>query len=136
MKINAYLSFSGDCKEALTYYRDVLGGEIVSMETYAGSPMADMAGPDWQDKIMHGGLETGGLTLMGSDVTPDRYEKPQGCHLSISVDDPAEADRIFAALAESGEIVMPIDTTFWAERFGMLTDRFGQQWMVNCDAKT
>ena len=136
MKINAYLSFAGDCEDALEYYQSVLGGEITMMETYAGSPMADHVGEDWQSKIMHGSLQTGQMDLMGCDVAPDRYEKPQGCHLSINVNSAADADRIFAALAEGGQIVMPIDKTFWSERFGMVTDRFGQNWMVNCDAES
>lgn len=133
MKINAYLSFDGSCEEALKFYQSVLGGELSSMETYGGSPASEMVGPDWQDKIMHGSLETGEMTLMGSDLGPDQYQKPQGCHLAVDVKDPGEADRIFAALAEGGNVVMPIDKTFWAERFGMLTDRFGQNWMVNCE---
>ena len=134
MKINAYLSFDGSCEEALKYYQSVLGGEITSMDTYGGSPASDMAGPDWQDKIMHGSLETGEMTLMGSDLAPDHYQKPQGCHLAIDVKEVAEAERIFAALADGGEVVMPIDKTFWAERFGMLVDRFGTNWMVNCES--
>lgn len=133
MKLNVYLNFPGTCKEAMTFYRDVLNGDLVSMETYKGSPAEEMAGPDWADKIMHSTLSFANMDLMGSDVGPDRFIEPQGYNISVAVDSVAEAERVFGALAKGGAVVMPLEETFWAARFGMLTDRYGISWMVNCN---
>jgi len=133
MQLNPYLHFAGNCREAFGFYHKSLGGEIKMMSTYADTPMAAEMSPDWQDKIVHARLITDGAVLMGSDSPPERFAKPQGFTVSIDVADPAEADRIFAALSEGGEVSMPIGKTFWAERFGMFTDKFGVPWMVNCE---
>jgi PhnB protein len=82
---------------------------------------------------MHASLKAAGAVLMGSDAPPDRYKKPEGISVSIHVKEPAEAERIFHALAENGSVQMPIQETFWSVRFGMLVDRFGIPWMVNCE---
>jgi PhnB protein len=134
MKLNIYLSFSGDCREAINHYHAVLGGEITALETYGGSPAEGMAPADWEDKIMHTTLHVGEMDLMASDVGPGQFEQPQGYNVSVQVDDVDEAERVFAGLSEGGEIVMPLEETFWAARFGMLKDRFGINWMVNCNA--
>ena len=136
MKLNVYLNFPGTCEEAFTFYNNVLGGEITSMERYAGSPMEDMAPADWQDKILHASMHVADMDLMASDVGPDRFVNPNGYNLSISVDDVDEAERIFGGLTEGGTVVMPLEETFWAARFGMLKDRYGIDWMVNCEAAT
>ena len=134
MKINPYLNFNGQCAEAFRTYERVLGGKITFMQTHGESPMADQVGPDWQDAVMHTTLEVGDQVIMGSDAPPPYFEKPQGFSVSIVLGDPAEAERIFAALSEGGETRMPMQKTFWAERFGMCVDRFGIPWIVNCDA--
>jgi PhnB protein len=103
--------------------------------TFGGSPMEDRAPAEWRDKIMHARLTVGANVLMGSDAPPDRYEPMKGITVSIGVDDPAEAERIFHALAEGATVQMPIQQTFWAARFGMLTDRFGTPWMINCEQR-
>jgi PhnB protein len=95
--------------------------------------MADQAPADWSDKVMHGNLTIGGQALMGADVTPDQYEEPKGFSLSLQIKSEADAERIFHELADGGRIVMPLEKTFWAERFGMVVDRFGIPWMINCD---
>ena len=133
MKINPYLNFNGQCAEAFRTYERVLGGKITFMQTHGESPMADQVGPDWQDAVMHTTLEVGDQVIMGSDAPPPYFEKPQGFSVSIVLGDPAEAERIFAALSEGGETRMPMQKTFWAERFGMCVDRFGIPWIVNCD---
>ena len=134
MKINPYLNFNGQCAEAFRTYERVLGGKITFMQTHGDSPMRDQVGPDWHDAVMHASLEVGGQVIMGSDAPPPHFEQPQGFSVSIVLGDPAEAERIFAALSEGGETRMPMQKTFWAERFGMCVDRFGIPWIVNCDA--
>jgi PhnB protein len=133
MQINPYLSFNGKCAEAFTFYAQVLGGENVMMMTYGESPMAAQTAPEDKDRIMHARLKAGDMVLMGADAPPQFYQPAQGMVVSVSVDAPAEADRIFKALSESGTVKMPIQETFWAQRFGMLIDRFGTPWMVNCE---
>ena len=86
--------------------------------------MADQAPAGWDDKVMHGSIVVGEQELMGADVSPEGYEAPSGFSLSLS-SIPAEAERIFSQLARDGRIVMPLEKTFWAERFGMVVDRFG-----------
>ena len=88
---------------------------------------------EWGKKILHARLVIGDTYLMASDAPPDRYEKPKGFSVSLVLTDPAEAERIFNALAKDGTIQMPLEPTFWAARFGMLVDRFGIPWMINCE---
>ncbi len=133
MKLNTYLSFNDECEAAFKFYEQCLGGKIESMMTYAGSPMAEQTPPEKLDKIMHASLIVGDTVLMGSDAPPNYFEKPQGFSVSLVFTDPDEAERIFSALAENGTVQMPIQETFWAARFGMLVDRFGTPWMINCD---
>lgn len=131
MHLSAYLSFSGNCAEAFAFYARCLGANAVFTMRYSESPVADRVPPDFRDKIMHTRMQVSGSTLMGSDAPPDRYARAAGTAVCIGVDDPAEADRVFAALAEGGRVGMPIQETFWARRFGMLTDGFGIPWMVD-----
>jgi PhnB protein len=132
MKLHPYLSFNGECQAAFKFYEHCLGGKIEMMTTYGNSPMAAQTPPDRLDRIMHVTLNMGDMVLMGADV-PDSYEKPQGFSVSLVFDDPAEAERIFNALATNGTVQMPIQETFWSPKFGMLIDRFGTPWMINCD---
>ncbi len=136
MQLNPYLVFNGQCKEAFEFYERVLGGKIETMQTHGESPMAGQVPPEWKDKILHVHMSVGDRVLMGSDSPPQHYEKPQGFSVSLSVDDPADADRIFNTLAEKGSVRMPIQETFWASRFGMAVDQFGIPWIVNCERAT
>ena len=102
------------------------------LQTHGQSPIAGEVPPDWHDRIMHARLEVGDAVLMASDSPPEYYERPQGLYVAIQVTDPAEADRIFQALADRGTVKLPIQQTFWAVRFGMVVDRFGTPWIVNC----
>jgi PhnB protein len=133
MHFTPYLNFNGDCREAFEFYARVLGGKIDTMMTHGESPMANELPPAWHDRIMHASLRVGDALLMASDTPPEHYEKPAGLYVSIHVDNANDADRIFYALADNGSVIMPIGKTFWAERFGMLVDRFGTPWMINCD---
>ena len=133
MQLNPYLTFDGRCEAAFEFYAKCLGGEIVAMIPHEGTPAADHVPSEWRNKIMHARLVVGDKVLMGSDAPPDRFEKPQGFSVTLGVDKPADAERIFQALAEGGAVQMPIQETFWAFRFGMLVDQFGIPWMVNCE---
>jgi len=131
MQLNPYLSFNGQCGAAFKFYQQCLGGSI-QMMAWGDSPMADQVPSGWRDKIIHATLIVGETALLGADAPPDRYETPRGFSVTIQINDPAEADRIFHALAENGTVQMPIQQTFWAALFGMCVDRFGIPWMVNC----
>jgi PhnB protein len=133
MQLNPYLYFDGRCEEAFKFYEKALGGIIKAVMTYEGSPSAEHVPAEWRKKIMHATIEIGGEPLMGSDPQPKYYSKPQGFSVSLSVGKVADAERVFNALAEGGKIGIPLQQTFWAARFGMVTDRFGIPWMVNCE---
>lgn len=133
MKLIAYLNFDGTAEAAFRFYETCLGGKITAMIPHAGSPAEKFIAPEHAHRIMHTRLEVGDQTLMASDFMPGSVQKPQGFAVSINVKDPDEATRIFTALSEGASITMPIQETFWSPRFGMLTDRFGIPWMVNCE---
>ena len=132
MELSPYLNFGGQCEAAFKFYERCLGGKIEAMITYAGTPAEEHAPPELRNKILHARLIVGGNALMGSDAPPDRYEASKSFSVSLQIDDPADAERIFHSLAENGIVQMPIQQTFWADRFGMLVDQFGVPWMVNC----
>jgi PhnB protein len=133
MQLNPYLFFNGNCEEAFKLYAQVLGGKIEAMMTHEGTPAAEQVPAEWLKKILHARMSLNGQLLMASDAPPARQERPQGYSVSLMVNTPAEAERIFHALAQNGQVRMPIQETFWAARFGMLVDRFGIPWMVNCE---
>jgi PhnB protein len=133
MQVNPYLLFDGDCEEAFKTYAKVLGGEIVAMLAAEGTPAEQSWPEDWRKKIIHARMLVDGVSLMGSDCPPEHFEKMQGFSVTLSVKEPAEAERVFKALAEGGTVRMPLSETFWAKKFGMLTDRFGTPWMINCE---
>jgi PhnB protein len=134
MQLTVYLSFKGQCEAAFKFYERCLGGQLGAIFHYAGSPAANQVPADWQDKVMHGSLTLGDQVLMGADVVPDRYEEPRGFSLSLQITGTAEAERIFHQFAQGGRIVLPLEKTFWAARFGMVVDRFGIPWLINCEA--
>ncbi len=133
MQLNPYLLFDGHCEEAFKSYEKLFGGSIKAMFAFEGSPMAEHVPAGWRNKIMHATLDIGGQILMGSDAQGEHYHKPQGFSVSLSIGKAAEAERVFGALAEGGQVRMPLQQTFWAARFGMVTDRFGIPWMINCE---
>jgi PhnB protein len=134
MTITPLLWFRGDCREAFTLYARAFGGTIVTMLTYAASPQGVTVPPDWREKIFHATLRVGDQMLMGGDPLPEQYQPMQGVQLTVGMVDPSEADRVFQALAEHGTINMPLQETFWALRFGVVVDRFGISWLINCEA--
>ena len=133
MRVSPYLTFNGDCKRAFQFYERALGAKLEFSMTMGESPMADKTPAEQRDRIMHISLRVGDFVIAGADAPPEYFSKPQGFSVSLDIDDPAEADRVFKALSEGADIKMPIQETFWAKRFGMLVDQFGQPWMVNCE---
>ena len=133
MQLNTHLNFNGQCEAAFKFYETCLGGKINFMMKYGDSPMAAQAPPGFGSKIMHATFAIDGQTFYGADSPPGRYEKPQGFAVALNIKDPTEADRVFAALEQNGVVQMPIQETFWAQRFGMLVDQFGTPWMINCE---
>ncbi len=127
------LSFNGTCEAAFGCYERCLNGTITFMLRWSDSPNAGAAPADWGDKIYHATLKVGDVVIMGGDQPPDRYDQPQGFQLVLPMDDLLAAERVFQELAEGGTIEMPLQETFWASRFGVLVDRFGIPWTVNCE---
>jgi PhnB protein len=133
MQLSPYLAFDGNCETAFKFYEECTGGKILSMFTHAGTPMEGQVPPEHKNKIMHAQMKVGDSILMGADAPPGHYKPSQGFCVQIAIKDAKEAGRIFNALAENGKIQMPIQETFWAARFGMLIDKFGIPWMINCE---
>jgi PhnB protein len=132
MQIHPHLNFNGQCEAAFKFYAKCLGGKIEAMIPYEGTPAAGHAPSEWQKKILHASLKAGEGILLGADIPPGEYKKPEGFAVTLQIKDPAEAERVFHALGEKGKVGMPIGETFWAVKFGMLVDQFGIHWMVNC----
>ena len=127
-----YLNFKGNAAEALNFYAAALGGKVMFQQTFGESPME--SSEDMKDKIMHGSMQAGALTIMVSDYSP-AYTAIIGNNVSLSMNftDSALMDKTFAAIAEGGTVTMELQDTFWGARFGMLTDKFGVNWMFNHD---
>jgi PhnB protein len=133
MEMNPYVNFNGQCEAAFRFYEQCLGATIKGIFRYAGTSMASQVPPDWHDKVMHGSVMIGGQTLLGADLAPAQYEEPKGFSLSLQMTSTADAERIFHMLAKDGTVVMPLERTFWAARFGVVVDRFAIRWLVNCE---
>lgn len=128
-----HISFAGDCRQALDFYAETLGGRLLSLQTYGDTPAGAEFGDDWQDKVIHAELSLGKLVIMAVDAPPKHYQAPQGVSVQVGFDDLDQARFAFEQLSKDGSVRMPFEKTFWARGFGMLTDRFGVAWMVNCD---
>ncbi len=131
MRLITHLSFNGHCEAAFKLYEECLDGEIQFMMTYTASATA-FADPTLADKIFHATLRIGDQTITGVDLPSATYKTPQGFALQLNLDDPGEAFRIFSTLAEAGTILLPLQKTMWATHYGLLTDRFGTPWEINC----
>jgi PhnB protein len=128
MKMHTYVNFAGKCAEAFRFYEDHLGGKITMLMTFGQAPDQSQIPADWKALVMHARISLGGTELLGADI--GRAEPMRSAYLSLNVDTDAEAERVFAALAEGGEVFMKMEETFFATRFGQLRDRFGINWMV------
>jgi PhnB protein len=136
MKIMAHLHFNGNGEAALKFYAKCLGGKVGAIMYYADTPMADKVGPDWAQKVIHGRLEVKDQVIAIADDFPGFYHKPQGMSVTLDVETPEEAEKIYTALSEKGTIQMAMSETFWARRFAAFTDQFGTPWMINCSKAT
>ena len=135
MKVQAYITFGGRCEEALEFYKKSLGAEVTGLMRWKESQDKDMMGPPgYEEKIMNAAFRIGETELMADDGMGDKTTEFKGMTLAIEVADDAEAERVFTALGESGNVTMPLAKTFWTSSFGMLTDKFGVPWMVNVAA--
>ena len=136
MKVQAYVSFTGRCEEALEFYKKSVGAEVTSLMRWKESPDADMKPPPgFEEKIMNASFRIGETELMADDgMGNEKQAEFKGMTLVIEVADDAEAKRVFAALGDGGSVTMPLMKTFWTSSFGMLTDKFGVPWMVNVAA--
>jgi PhnB protein len=133
MLVQPYLFFEGRCEEALDFYRDALGAEVKALMRFRESPEPAPPGmmpPGSEDKVMHAEFLVGGASVMASDGRCSGQSRFGGVSLSLSVPDESTADRFFSALAEGGQVQMPIGKTFYARRFGMVADKFGVPWML------
>ena len=127
-KMYTYVNFAGKCAEAFKFYEQHLGGKVGMMMTHAQAPDQSRVNPDWKNLVLHARMSLGGTELMGADIP--HADPMRSAYLSLLVDSDAEAERMFAALAGGGEILMPIAETFFATRFGQVRDRFGINWMI------
>ena len=133
MKLSPYLSFDGQCEAAFKFYEQCLGAKIEALMPYEGSPMANDVPPEWRGKVMHGEIKIGENVLMGGDCMPGKYQPARGTSLMVAINDPVKAESAFNQLSEEGTVEMPFEETFWAAKFGSVTDKFGIPWMINCD---
>jgi PhnB protein len=132
MRISIHLIFDGDCAAAFELYQTLLGGELTTMMKFGDSPLADTVEPRYRDRILHATLKLGDQELLGADVLPRDYLRPQGFSILLSQPTLADAQRVFDALADGGRVHMPFQKVFWAEGFGVVIDRFGVSWEVTC----
>ena len=130
MKLNTYLNFGGNCAEAFRFYEQHLGAKIDMMMKFSDMPGPAKAPPGMQDGVLHARITIGDTVIMASDVPHDRFQPMRSVYLSLAVGSDADAEQIFALLADGGEVFMPVQETFFATRFAQLRDKFGTLWMI------
>jgi PhnB protein len=130
MQVQPYLFFDGRCDEALEFYKKTIGADVKMVMRWKDSPDKSMCTPGNADKVMHAQFQVGETTIMTSDGRNTGHPKFDGFALSVAAKDEAEADKMFAALGDGGQVTMPLGKTFFSPRFGMLADKFGVHWMI------
>ena len=128
MKLTTYVNFAGTCAEAFRYYEKHLGAKTTFMMTHGQSPQPTPLGPEWKDAVLHARLDLGGTVLSAADIP--NAEPMRSAYLTLNVDSDGEAERIYAALSDGGRVLMAMNETFFASRFGQVQDRFGLNWMI------
>ncbi len=130
MKLRTYLNYGGNCAEAFKFYEERLGAKIGVMMTHEQMPDPSNVKPEWRKAILHARITIGDTEVMASDVPPEIFQPMRSVYLALNVTSDAEAERLYALLADGGEIYMPMGETFFATRFGQLRDKFGTPWMI------
>ena len=128
MTLTTYVNFAGQCAEAFRFYEQHLGGHISMMMTHGDSPQPSQLGPEWKDAVLHARIAVAGTQLLGADIP--NAQPMRSAYLSLGVDTDADAERIYAALSDGGRVLMPLQETVFASRFGQVRDRFGINWMI------
>lgn len=128
MKMNTYVNFSGTCAEAFRYYEKHLDAKVGMMMTHGQSPEQSRVSPEWKDAVLHGRISIGDTELMAADIP--NAEPMRSAYLTLGMNTDTEAERVFSALSDGGKILMPMQETFFASRFGQVRDRFGINWMI------
>ena len=130
MKLDIYLNYGGNCEQAFRFYEQELGGKITMMMRHGEQPNAANVPADWKNAILHARIEFGKTVLMGADIPPDRFQPMRSAYLTLTLDSAEQAERLYALLADDGQIFMKMEETFFASRFAMLRDKFGTSWML------
>lgn len=128
MKLNTYVNFAGKCAEAFRYYEQHLGGQVGMMMTHGQGPDQGRVDPAWKDAVLHGRITIGDTEVLGADIPG--AEPMRSAYLTLGVDSDSEAERLYAALGDGGRVLMTMEETFFASRFGQVQDRFGVNWMI------
>jgi PhnB protein len=128
MRLNTYVNFAGNCAEAFRYYEKHLGGKTGVLMTHGQAPDQSRMKPEWKDLVLHATIAIGGTELMAADIP--NAEPMRSAYLTLNVESDTEAERIFAALTDGGQVLMAMQETFFATRFGQARDRFGMNWMI------
>ena len=128
MKMSTYINFRGTCADALRFYERHLGAQVGMVMTHQHLPQAGNLDPDWKDKVLHARISIGGAELSAADIP--NAEPMRSAYLTLNVDTDQEAERVYAALSDGGQLLMPMEETFFASRFGQVRDRFGINWMI------
>jgi PhnB protein len=130
MRLNTYLNYGGNCAEAFKFYEEHLGGKIGMMMKHGDMPDPSKVMPGMENSVLHATITIGDTLLMASDVPQDRWKPMRSAYLALHVPSDSDAERLFALLAQGGEVFMPLQETFFATRFAQLRDRFGTSWMI------
>jgi len=128
MKMNTYVNFAGTCAEAFRYYEKHLGATVGMMMTHGQAPDQSRVNPEWKDAVLHARISIGGTELMAADIP--NAQPMRSSYLALAMDSDLDAERVFSALSDGGQVLMPMQETFFASRFGQVRDRFGINWMI------
>ena len=134
MNISFHIHFNGTCQDAFEFYATLLDGQIGTMLPFCKSPAADSVPADWQNKIVHANIKLHGIELAGDDLPPGLYQPPKGFYVLLSLENEEKTKAVFEALAAGGEVLFPLQPTFWSPCYGIVVDRFGVAWKLNCVA--
>jgi len=132
----AYLNYGGSCEQAFRFYEQHLGGKVTSLVRHGEQPNAQNVPKGWENAVLNARMSIGETELMGADIPPDRFQPMRSAYLTLLMDSPAEAERIYVLLSEGGQIFMKMEETFFASRFAMLRDKFGTSWMILHERRT